>query len=249
MSITIREAMSTKLSPVDIDKQVAYLVEDTARHKRNFNKTFGDHTPDGNRKRWETSTARTRERVTQLRTLVDMYGNAVAERKAKARARLTPTTDDPQAQVAAELAYQRIMSRPNVKTAKNPVEVVMQEIMALGPSPARTLILDEMTARGEINAETVDALFASTDEEYAAACTSETLAAAYKANLTGKLNQVEERLTSTPTEGAEGFSLSWPVPVDAPTQSGLCEADVAYTLPTTIPVHQGPTVPDVTNNN
>lgn len=236
---------TTRLSAQDIETQINHLVEDTARHRRNFNKTFGDHTAEGNRKLWGAATSRSRERVNQLRTLIDRYGKAVAERKATARARLTPTTDDPQAQVAAELAYQRIMSRPAVKNAKNPVEAVMGEVMALGPSPARTLILDEMTARGEISAQTVDALFASTDEEYAAACTSETLAAAYKANLTGKLDQVEERLVSTPTDGVGGFSLSWPVPVDAPTQAGLCEAEVAYTLPTTIPMYDGPTVQDL----
>ena len=245
MSLNIREAMSTKMSPADIDQQISHLIADTDRHKRNFNKGWSDYTPEGRRNRWERHTARSRERVNQLRALVDMYGDAVAKKKAKIREKFTPTSTDPQVQILAEMQYARIMDRPAVKNASNPIEAAQHEIMALGATPARTLIFEEMQARGQLSSDTMDALFAASDPEYAAARTSEILAQSYKANLNGKIDQVAEYLETTPTNGQHGFSLPCPVPVTAPTQTGLCEAEDAYTLPTTIPMYDGPTVQDL----
>ena len=245
MSLTIREAMSTKMSPADIDQQISHLVADTDRHKRNFNKGWSDYTPEGRRNRWERHTAKSRERVAQLRRLVDMYGDAVAQKKAKIREKFTPTSTDPQVQILAEMQFNRIMDRPAVKNASNPIEAAQHEIMALGATPARTLIFEEMQARGQLSSDTLDALFAASDPEYAAARTSEILAQSYQVNLNGKIDQVAEYLETTPANGQHGFSLPFPVPVTAPTQTGLCEAEDAYTLPTTIPLYDGPTVQDL----
>lgn len=245
MPTALQKAMSTTVSPQDIENQITHLVEDVARARRGFNKTFADRTPEGNRKYWESATRRQRERSQQIDTLIRLYGEAATGKAASIRDSLMPTSDDPQVQLVAEMTYQRIMSRPAVKNADNKFTAARSDIMALGPSPARTLILKELVDRGEIQADNVDALIAEESPEYRNAAWSETLARTYQTLLREQLRQINERLDTTPTDGSMGFSLHYATSVIAPTQSGHNESDVAYRLPTTIPMVNGPTVRDV----
>lgn len=242
---TIREAMSRKISPAQIEQQINHLAEDTARARRGFNSSFRNYSSEGNRDRWARGTARQRDRAAQITTLINLYGEAVADRAAKARAALLPTSSDPQAQIAGELAYRRIMDRPSVANADSKFEAARREIMAMEVGPVRTLCLSEMQARGELDAEALDALLAVSSPEYAAAAESAQLAQASQMILTRNLRQITEAIDHTPTDGSGQFAMQYAVPVASPNQAGKCEADVAYTLPTTIPMYDGPTVPDI----
>lgn len=244
-------AIKANISAHDIEQQINHLAEDMGRRRRGFNKSFGNYTPAGNKERWTQATSRQRDRLTHINHMIELHAAAVEAKRQQVRATIMPTSDDPNTQVAAELALQRIMNRPAVKSA-DPVDrfrEVRRELQAMDPSPARTLMLNELVARGDMEADTVDAMLTQESPEYRDATSAAEFAKTHQQILRGKTRQIGECLDNTPISGIGGDqTLTGPAAatsVDHAAQSGVSTGhDVSYAVGTTVEIVDGPTVPD-----
>ncbi|MEJ6548780.1 hypothetical protein PQI66_04400 [Corynebacterium sp. USCH3] len=244
-------ARKANISAHDIEQQINHLAGDMSRRRRGFNKTFHNYTPAGNQERWAQMTARQRDRLNQINDMIDLHAQAVETKRQEARAALMPTSDDPSTQVAAELALQRIMARPSVKSA-DPTDrfrEIRRQLENMDPSPSRTLMLNELVARGDLEADTVDAMLAQESPEYREANSLAVFAKNHQNVLRGKARQIGERLDSTPRIGSGGeqtlTGYDAATSVEHAAQSGAPTGhDVSYPVGTAVEMVDGPTVPD-----
>lgn len=243
--------VTTKLSAQDIQNQINHLVADIDRNVRGYKagNRHLDFTPEGQKKQWDQLNKKQRDRLNQISELPGKYAEAATNNARSIRAAHMPTSDDPQAQIAAEMAYQRIMSRPSVKSADSKFAAARSEIMALGPSPARTLILNEMADRGDVPDSFIDGLVCEESPEYKDALWQEQMAVQHAATLNRKIANVTSALDSRPGNETHirSFELTGmaEVNVDAKLQS-LADPlhEIAYDIGEYVPLVDGPTVPD-----
>lgn len=167
---------TTKLSAADIQQQLEHLAADV-HHAADVHKTRRDqYTDKGFRDTWQDRTVNQKLRAAQLAQLPSAYAQQAAQARDKARAALMPTAGDPTTQMAAEAAWGRISSRPAYRNAEPGArwELIRTEVENMPPSPARTLMLSEAEARGDIDGSTVEALLTSTSAEYKEVCDAAT---------------------------------------------------------------------------
>jgi|GEM_PF-6562882 len=167
---------TTKLSAAEIQTQMTHLAADV-HHAAERHKARRDQYSDaGYRAAWRERTSTYALRAAELAQLPQRYAQQAAQARDKARAALMPTAGDPTAQMAAEAAWQRITSRPAYRNAEPGArwELIRTEVETMTPSPARTLMLSEAEARGDIDGSTVEALLTSTSDDYRAACDAAT---------------------------------------------------------------------------
>lgn len=245
-------ATTTRLSAQDIETQINHLVADLDRQVRNYKSgdRHLDYTPDGQKKRWADLTVKQRARRDQLAELPGKYVDAAHQQAQNIRRTLMPTTDDPQAQMVAEMTYNRIMSRPAVVSADDKFAAARNEIMKLGPSVSRTLALNEMVARSELNDASIDSLLMEESSEYREACWGAQMAQQHAVTLTRKLNQVTGALDQRPANElqVQGFTLTGmaEISVASPLQGNQSPLhDVAYDVGPVAPLADGPTVKDL----
>lgn len=109
-------------------------------------------TSEGKDERFQASTGRHRAHAIELKATIGAMQEQVDTRLAAARAHVLPVATDDTAALAAEMHAARILARPGM----NQPEEAAKWLKASTPSPARTIALEELQARGTLKAEWVE---------------------------------------------------------------------------------------------
>lgn len=145
------------------EKHIAELATALNQANTSFQRNAADYTEAGKAKRWAQLTGRHAETLNKAENFVDNHPVDAENKVAKIRQELMPVASNDQATVAAELGAQRILQR------HTDLKSIMDMIAGMEPSPTRTTVLDELVARKEITADTVEAFLDGASPDYDAA--------------------------------------------------------------------------------
>ncbi|WP_414120856.1 hypothetical protein [Corynebacterium nuruki] len=187
---------TSRMSLLELQQQVDHLTTDVNYFREKHDAKKSDYSHEGAKKRWAETTTASRLRWAHLTELTAQYATAAYADADAIRDTLLPTTDDPTAQLAAEAAFTRISQRPQVANADagERFEAIRAEVAKLAPSPTRTLILNELVDRGDMGADTVDAILAESSDEYRAAQKTAQYAAAASQGVLARLKGIGQTL-------------------------------------------------------
>ncbi|MGV0397377.1 hypothetical protein ACUY3M_03450 [Corynebacterium suicordis] len=171
--------------------QAQKLRTDITHHNNRLNETKGDYTPAGLEKLREQRTAPLRERIQELTTTATQWKDAATQKTRTIRANQFPTAEPgTTAALHAEMQMARILGRGNINSEHT------QQFFDMEPSPTRTLLIEELQARGVISADTIEANLLNTCEEYREAkSTAETSQTAH-ATFTNQLNALNSAIAN-----------------------------------------------------
>ena len=154
-----------------------------------------DYTKEGLAKRYQDTVKRQQldKRIAKLRDQVGQWQAGAHVASANAIEAAYPTASDATEQLSAEMAVQRILSRPGFDD--DAARGVIQDMPA---SPVRTLLSQELAARGIVSNEMQQAMLQANDEEYSQAVSRQQQADALTHTALGQLEFLET-LASDPT--------------------------------------------------
>ena len=147
-----------------------------------------DYTKEGLAKRYQETVKRQKldARIAKLRDQVGQWQAGARSASASAIEAAYPTAGDPTEQLSAEMAVQRILSRPGFDD-----DAAREVIQNMPASPVRTLLSQELAARGMVSSEMQQAMLQANDEEYAQAVTRQQQAEALTHTALGQLEFLE----------------------------------------------------------
>lgn len=147
-----------------------------------------DYTKEGLAKRYQETVKRQKldARIAKLRDQVGQWQAGARSASASAIEAAYPTAGDPTEQLSAEMAVQRILSRPGFDD-----DAAREVIQNMSASPVRTLLSQELAARGMVSSEMQQAMLQANDEEYAQAVTRQQQAEALTHTALGQLEFLE----------------------------------------------------------
>lgn len=149
-------------NPQVIQDGIADVVKMLSHTARMVTKTgdMAERTEEGKRKEWERKTAPHRARLDRLQKAMDDLITKADDRLAKAWDELQPTPAGDQATQTAEMYVSRVLGRGKMD------HLQLDKISKEEPSPGRTLLLDEIVARGWFPEDQVSKFIAGGNEEY-----------------------------------------------------------------------------------
>lgn len=147
-----------------------------------------DYTKEGLAKRYQETVKRQKldARIAKLRDQVGQWHAGARSASASAIEAAYPTAGDPTEQLSVEMAVQRILSRPGFDDA-----AAREVIQNMPASPVRTLLSQELAARGMVSSEMQQAMLQANDEEYAQAVTRQQQAEALTHTALGQVEFLE----------------------------------------------------------
>lgn len=147
-----------------------------------------DYTKEGLAKRYQDTVKRQKldARIAKLRDQVGQWQAGARSASASAIEAAYPAAGDPTEQLSAEMAVQRILSRPGFDD-----DAAREVIQNMPASPVRTLLSQELAARGMVSSEMQQAMLQANDEEYSQAVTRQQQAEALTHTALGQLEFLE----------------------------------------------------------
>lgn len=121
---------------------------------------WADLTPEGKINEWQRRTATHRARLDRIQKAMDDLIAVADKRLETAWNKLHPVAQGEQAQQTAELYVSRVLGRGTMDVAD------LEKITQGEPSPGRTLLLEEIIARGWWEKDTVDQFVAGGNPDY-----------------------------------------------------------------------------------
>lgn len=152
----------TEANPAALQTAIAEVVtslRDTATATTSSS-TWSDLTPEGKVNEWQRRTATHRARLDRIQQAMDDLNTVADNRLQTAWNKLHPVAKDEQAQQTAELYVSRILGRGKMD------HLQLEKIAQGEPSPGRTLLLEEIAARGWWEQDTVDKFVAAGNPDY-----------------------------------------------------------------------------------
>lgn len=157
-----------------------------------------DLTDKGKDEYMDRATTRHKEHLAKLNAAAQEMEDQAVAAVDKVRATILPTPQDDTQALAAEMQASRILNRPGMDDAST----ALQWIQGTPPSPARTVVLEELQARGVLKPEYVDGALVGAHPEYAQARQGVTQVRTVLNNVyRPHLANIEHRLNYRRTEG------------------------------------------------
>ena len=179
--------MNDHLSPVQIENEIRQLHESIQRKASNLTATRSQLTDEGFTKQWERSTAPERARLAELTGVADGWAASAHKAADKVKAAQWPQPTDAQRD-GAERTAARILGR-NLDN-KGAVKLLRD----MEPSPVRSIVMEELQARGVISQDMVHGVLCEVSEEYRDSTRMETNADSAASILNRRLGAVGEQL-------------------------------------------------------
>lgn len=130
--------------------------------KRGFKERATDYSAEGQKKLWQSHSERFAKAVAQLHVMTDELAELSQDNVAKVRESLFPVAVDPIEKLAAEMEAQRILARGTFNDATE----LFPYVKSTEPSPARTIVLEELEARGLAKSEYIEGALRDGSAEY-----------------------------------------------------------------------------------
>lgn len=179
--------MNDHLSLIQIESEIKQLHESIQRKASNLTAARSQLTDEGFTKQWERSTAAERARLAELTGVADGWAASARTAAEKVRAAQFPQPTDSQRD-GAERTAARILGR-NLDN-----KAAVKLLRDMEPSPAKSIVMEELQARGVIGADMVHGVLCEVSEEYRDATRTETNADAAASVLNRRLGAVGEQL-------------------------------------------------------
>lgn len=126
--------------------------------------TNHDLTEEGKDKSWQTYTAPHRTYIAQVETALEKIAKNVDNAFNAARDKALPKATTDTAKLVAEMELQRIINRG----IPDSVDGLYKLVTSQEPSPTRTALIEELSARGRLSDEMVSGILKETSPEVAA---------------------------------------------------------------------------------
>lgn len=122
--------------------------------------TWADLTPEGKVNEWQRRSATHRARLDRIQQAMDDLNTVADQRLETAWGKLHPVAEGEQATQTAEMYVARILGRGKMD------HLQLEQVAKAEPSPGRTLLLEEIVARGWWEKDTVDKFVAGGNPDY-----------------------------------------------------------------------------------
>lgn len=177
-----------KKSLATIQAAITKAQIDSAEAHRRVTDQKGDYTQEGLQKHFNgwRKQFKVDKAIEDARKDVAAWRQGAKSAAVEMRTGFFPTAKDSNAQLAAEVQLQRILGRGELDQTK-----ALALIGSMEASPARTLLVEEATARGIITDESIEGMLQSTSEEYHAAVIRSQQADSLANMADGQLNYLE----------------------------------------------------------
>ncbi|MFR4189129.1 MAG: hypothetical protein ACLT2I_04120 [Corynebacterium variabile] len=197
--------MTDHLSPAQIESEINQVHAEIRRKASSLNARRGELTSQGFTAEWERATAVERNRLQELAGVADGWATSARTAAQKIKGSVLPQPTDEQRD-GAERTAARILGR-NLDSA-----AAAKLVRELDASPAKTIVVEELQARGVISADMVHGVLCDVSEEYRGATRAEQAADATAGILNRRLNGVASKLElgSVQTSGEGGEVTSTP---------------------------------------
>lgn len=152
-----------KKSLATIQAAITKAQINSAEAHRRVTDQKGDYTPEGLQKHYNAWRKQlgVDKAIEDARKDVAAWRQGAKNAAVEMRAGFFPTAKDSNAQLAAEIKVQRILGRGELDQTK-----ALALVESMEPSPARTLFIEEATARGIVSDESIEGLLQSTSDDY-----------------------------------------------------------------------------------
>lgn len=179
--------MNDYLSPIQIENEINQVHAEIQRKASKLNARRRELTAQGFTAEWERATAPERARIAELTGVADGWATSARTAAAKAKAAQLPQPTDAQRD-GAERTAARILGR-NLDN-----QGAVKLLRDMEPSPAKSIVMEELQARGVISPDMVHGVLCDVSEEYRDATRTETNADTAASVLNRRLGAVGEQL-------------------------------------------------------